>query len=258
MPFGHCGNLMKPVRLILFVLVSVFLLTACVSALSDWEEKPQHEVITLQITPAMEHWTTRLADCAQNISDFGIYTQVRSPADLSLADSDLILRLGERLEDDPYVAVMGVEEIVIVAGADVPVTALSLDNLQAIYAGEINNWADVSDARTGQVGGAAPIKPLTYPAGHELAFLFKRAFLHDVPIPSAAQTYSTVAFLEELLVLHPTGIGYLLQSKVPEGVRTLQINADELIASKQYVLAVTPMAPEGRLKALLVCLQSAP
>jgi hypothetical protein len=40
-------------------------------------------------------------------------------------------------------------------------------------------------------------------------------------------------------------------------MRIVPIDAETPIASKQYVLAVTSQAPEGRLKALLTCLQSA-
>ncbi|MFA7406664.1 MAG: hypothetical protein WCY93_02350 [Anaerolineaceae bacterium] len=248
---------MKAVKLVAFVLAFVFILTACQPPIPEAQESIEPEVITVQVTPAVEHWLPRVTACAQEIPAFGVFVRVRPRADLVREDSDLVLRLGERMEGDGYVAVMGTEEIVLVAGKDVPIAALSLESLQAIYAGEISDWADVPEARVNPGAAAAPIMILAYPAGHEITLLFRRAFLHDAAIPNGVQTYSTVGFLEELLALYPTGIGFLLQSQVSEGMRIVPIEAEEPIASEQYVLAVTLQAPEGRLKALLACLQSA-
>jgi hypothetical protein len=220
------------------------------------EKTPQPEIVELQITPAVEHWLPFVAACAQGIPDFGIYTQILPRIELSLDESDIILRLGERLESDPFVAVMGIEEIVVVAGEDVPVSSLSLESLQALYAGEITRWGDVPEAEVGQAGVAAPMQLLAYPAGHEIEILFNRGFLNDEPIRAAPQTYLTVEFLQKLLEMYPTGIGYLLESQVPEGMRMLPITADQPIPSGQYVLAVTAQEPDGRLKALLNCLQT--
>ncbi|HPX94996.1 MAG TPA: hypothetical protein PK057_00945 [Brevefilum fermentans] len=248
---------MKVIIRVAFVLAFRLVLTACQPPLPGALESVEPEVITVQVTPAVEHWLPRVAACAQEIPDFGVYARVRPRADLAGEDSDLVLRLGERMEGDVFVAVMGSEEIVLVAGRDVPTAALSLESLQAIYAGEISDWADVPEARVNPGAGVAPIVPLAYPAEHEMTFLFRKAFLHDAAIPSAVQTFSTVGFLEELLALYPTGIGFLLQGQATEGMRIVPIDAETPIASKQYVLAVTSQAPEGRLKALLTCLQSA-
>ena len=243
-------------RWVLLGLVLLGLLSACEATLPVAEETPQSEIIELQVTPAVEHWLPLVAACAQDIPGLGIYIQILPRIELSLDESDVVLRLGERLESDQFVAVMGIEEIVVVGGQDVPVSSLSLESLQALYAGEITRWGDVQEAGTGQAGGTAPIKLLAYPAGHEIEILFNRGFLNDEPNRSAPQTYLTVEFLQKLLDMYPTGIGYLLESQVPQGMRILPITADQPIPSGQYVLAVTAQDPDGRLKALLTCLQS--
>ena len=247
---------MKPIKLIVLGLLFLSLIIGCQKDSLESFGEFEPEIIVLQVTPALEHWLPKVAGCSKDIPEFGAITRVKPRAELTLQESDLILRLGERMDDDPYVAVMGVEEIVVVAGKDVPLSALNLEILQAIFAGEIGDWAEIPGVLDEQVREPEPIKPLTYPPGHEVEILFKHAYLHDMAISTSVQTYSTAAFLEELLSIHPTGIAYLLKSQMPKDLRTLQIITDEPIANQQYVLAITSKAPEGRLKALLVCLQN--
>ena len=221
------------------------------------QDTPAPEIVGLQVTPAVEHWLPIVAECAGGIPNFGVYTQVLPQSDLSLAESDLILRLGERLESDPFVAIMGVEEIVIIAGEDVPVSSLSLDNLRAIYTGKLTLWGEVVDVANGGSVIGQPIHPLSYPEGHEVEIQFRRAYLADELMQVNPQEFLTVPFLEDLLVRYPYAISYLLRSQVPEDVRVIEIVSDETIANQQYVLAVTDQEPTGGLKQLLLCLQNA-
>lgn len=246
---------MKRKGLVLLSLVILLLVTGCAADVPVLEDRLPPEVINLQVTPAVAHWLPRVAACAEGIPDFGIYTRVLPREELSLAESDLVLRLGERLETDPFVAVMGMEEIVIVAGGDVPISALSLASLQAIYAGTITDWAEVPDAAVAEDSQRALIKPLSYPDGHEIEILFRRAYLGDEPILAASQVFSTVEFMQELFEKHPYAIGYLLASQVPDGMRILSIENDAPIPSGQYVLAITSSPVEGQMKQLLLCLQ---
>lgn len=238
-------------------LILLVVMSACEAQVPVPEERPLPEVVNLQITPAVAHWLPQLAVCAEGIPNFGVSTQVLPRAELSLAESDLILRLGERLDTDPFVAVMGVEDIVIVAGADVPLSSISLASLQAIYAGTITHWGEVPEGNEGEGRKGQLIKPLSYPEGHEIEILFRRAYLDDDPINVEPQVFSTIAFLEKLIDQHPYAIGYLLESQVPESVRILRITADEPIPVGQFVLAITDGEPTGGLKQLLLCLQNA-
>lgn len=231
-------------------------MTACEAEAPIPVEQPPIEVVELQITPAVEHWLPLVAACAADIPNFGVTVQVLPRAELSLAETDLILRLGERLETDPFVAIMGEEEIVIVAGSNVPLNSIGLADLQAIYAGTITHWGEVLEAGDHEGGKGQPIKPLSYPGGHEVQVLFRRVYLDESSIAIEPQVFSTTAFLEKLLDLHPDAIGYLLESQVPEGVRILGVTSEDLLASIQYVLAITTEEPTGGLKQLLLCLQN--
>lgn len=246
-------------RVLWSLLGLVFLvgMAGCAGEIPVSEEKPTPEVIALQVTPAVEHWLPLVAECTEGIPNFGIYSQVLPRSDLSLAESDLILRLGERLESDPFVSIMGIEEIVIIAGKDVPVSSLSLDNLRAIYAGAVTHWGEVREVTDNESGKGQPIHPLSYAAGHEVEILFRRAYLANELMQVNPQEFLTIPFLENLLAGSPYAIGYLLKSQVPEDVRVIEIDSDETIAYQQYVLAVTDQEPTGGLKQLLLCLQNA-
>jgi hypothetical protein len=245
---------------VLWTLVGLILLAGVVGCAEDIpisEEKSTPEVVALQLTPAVEHWLPLVAECAEVIPNFGVYTQVLPRSDLSLEESDLILRLGEPLETDPFVIIMGVEEIVIIAGTDVPVSSLNLENLRAIYAGTLTLWGEVGDFDQGGSVTGQPIQTFSYPAGHEVEILFRRAYLSDAIVGVNSQEFMTLPFLENLLATYPYAIGYLLRSQVPEDVRVIEIASDETIANQQYVLAVMSKEPSGGLKQLLLCLQNA-
>jgi hypothetical protein len=248
---------MKKTKIIFFSLLLMIGLVACGPENPVPEENPVFEVVNLQITPAVAHWLPLVAACAEDIPNFGIFTEVLPRSDLSVEESDLILRLGERLETDPFVATMGMEDIVIIAGEGVPVSSLSLESLQKIFTGETTRWDEISDNLENESVVNEPITPLSYPEGHEIEILFRRTYLDDNPINIDLQVYSTIEFLQDLLIEYPFAITYVLESQVPEGVRVLSITHSEPIPTGQYVLAITKGAPDGGLKQLLLCLQNA-
>jgi hypothetical protein len=248
---------MQQLRRVAFCLIMLGVLVACAPEPPAVAETMQLEIVDLQVTPAVEHWLPRVAACAEGIPGFGIFTQVRPRADLSLTESDLILRLGNRLETDPFVAVIGKERIVIVAGEDVPVSSLSLERLQAIFAGEITHWGEVVELPDRAERKGTPIQVLAYPEGHEIQILFSQAFLEDEPVQAAAQVFSTVEFLQKMIEMYPNAIGYLLESQLPDGMRTLRLSPEvEINRGDQLVLAVAEREPEGQLRQWLLCLQN--
>lgn len=247
---------MNRITLVLLSLLLIGGLVACGVETPVPVETLPPEVLALQVTPAVAHWLPHVAACAGGIPDFGMVTQVLPRAELSLEESDLILRMGERLDADPFVGIVGVEEIVIVAGEDVPVSDLSLESLQAIYAGRITRWGDIPDAGDEATGVLQAIIPLSYPDGHEIETLFRRAYLDDEPITEDAQAFLTIEFLENLMENYPYALAYLLASEVPEEMRILPVTGESIIPNEQFVLAITPSEPDGKLKQLLLCLQN--
>ncbi len=211
-------------------------------------------VVGVQTTPALTHWLSRAADCANSIPDLGVYSEIVPQTELDINKADLTLRLGDRFDSDPYVSVMGNERLVIVAGADVPFDSLSLESLQAIYTGDVDSWSALPEAANLELGNSLPMVALSYPNGNELERFFSQIYLSNSTITGNSLRYSTIERLASLLEQNPSAIGYTLASQIPAGVNTLAISgleADPVL----LVLAVTTAEPTDGLRQLLLCLQ---
>jgi len=243
-------------RLLFLSLILMTAATACASGDETPEVLSQTEIITLQTTPSLEHWLTEVADCANGISDFAIVTQILPTAELDPNLADLTLRLGDRRESDPFVTLMGVEHIIILAGREVPVGSLSLEGLQRVFAGEIRNWNQVPEVVEAGLEINQFTPTLSYPAGHELRLLFQSAYLENRAIAGEALIFSTEAALEANLESNPYALAYTLESLAPEGVKSLTVTDFTAARSQHKVLALTPEEPTGKLRQLLLCLQN--
>lgn len=237
-------------------LLTMLLLSASCNAEGDPVQESNLEVVSLQVSSVLVHWLPDVANCAEKISNFSITTQILPQSALSLDTADLILRIGERMEDDPFVAVMGSEELVIVIGSDVPVESLNLASLQSIFAGTVTHWVDIPELKSSGAETNQPIQTLAYPEGHILRALFIETFLDGQEISSAPQIYASPKSLFTHLKNNPLAIGFTLKSQVPAGVRLLVISDTIEQSPQSFVLAITPKKPQGELEQLLLCLQN--
>ncbi len=245
----------KQINLILISLFLLFTASACGESGSTQGNLPQIEIISLQTTPSLEHWLVNVAACAADIPDFSVVAQVEPMANLDINQADLILRLGKRQENDPFVSVMGLENIIILAGTDIPPDSLSQDSLKKIFSGEVVNWNETPEVIEASTDINQTIQTLSYPEGHELRLLFQGAYLEGNPILGEPWIFSTTAYLQELLESQPYAIGYTLESQLPAGANTVSISGWDETQGQHTVLAVTQSEPTGKLRQLLLCLQ---
>ncbi len=244
-----------------FALITILLLlnlAACQADYTPGNETPTLEVINLQVSPGNVQWLGKIAACSSQINNLGIYRQILPVTELDLDAGELVLRLGERQETDPFVTVLGTEEIVIVAGEDVPVSSLSLESIQAIFSGAFSTWEQVPEAKGFNTERNQLISTLSYPADHELRTLFEKSFLNSDPVASNPTVFYSEEELDKLLKEDPLAIAYALKSQAPQDAHILSISGDNPQPGLQYVLAITPQEPEGCLRQLLLCLQNAP
>ncbi len=213
-------------------------------------------VVSLQTTPALAQWLPPVSACAESVRNLGVYAEILPRTELNTNGTDLTLRLGERLDSDLFVSVMGNERLVIVAGEDVPVDLLSFESLQTLYTGTAKNWSDLPEAADLGLSETLPAVTLSYPRGNELEQFFSQIYLSNNPITGNAIRYSTIDKLESLLEQYPSAVAYTLESQIPAGVRTLAIRGMESNA-ELLVLAITPVEPSDGLRQLLLCLQDA-
>ena len=242
-----------------FALFLIFLLTILLASCNPKPAEPTSvptlEIINLQIIPELEHWMPKISQCANAIEGSGIYTDVLTQTKTDISQADLVLRLGQRKESDPYVAVIGFEEMVLIVGSEIPLNSLSIESIQAIFSGEISNWREVQEVIQQDSEVNQPIQTLSYPEGNILYSLFIDSFLESQPIKSNPILFSTPEGLNWLLQENPNGIAYLFKSRLPDNHEPLMINGFDPLSAQQYVLAITNAEPNGKLKQLLLCLQ---
>jgi hypothetical protein len=232
----------------------ILFLSGCTTYISNGQEPGEMTVIGVQTTPALSHWLPAVADCASIIPNLGVYSEILPRNELDSGQSDLTLRLGEKLDSDPYVTVIGNERLVIVIGDDVPVDSLNLESLQAVYSGKWDSWSSLPNAADLGTDDDLPLVTLSYPSNNELEQLFSQTYLSNEAIAGNPLRYSITDRIATLLAENPTAIGYALASQVPVGVRTLAVS-DMETDSTLFVLAVTPVEPADGLRQLLLCLQ---
>ena len=231
-------------------------LAACQSASPIDRTEPTLEVISLSITPELTHWLPEVARCAGDLPNFAIITEVTPQTTELTSDPDLILRLGERRDGDAFVTLLGYEELVVIAGNDVPVTTLSLDNLQAIFTGTVTHWSQIAGEGVAQIDLNQPVQVLSYPDGNILRALFSDTYLESQTIAGDVIIFSTLDYLKTLLEKHPYAVGYLLKSQVYDNLETIDIEDLQSPEIQHYILAISSQEPQGKLRQLLLCLQS--
>ena len=213
------------------------------------------EVVDIQIIPELAHWLPQIAACVEGIPGLAITTQSLPERALDLVSTDLIIRLGTRRESDPYVTVLGTEEIVIVIGANVPLSSINHIDLLNIYSGKMTDWGD----ETGST-----IQTFSFPEGSTLQQIFVENYLENLVIKSEPILFYTAEKLISGLKANPYAIGYLLESQVSTDINILEISDWDQSSQELFVLAVTPEEPQavtpeepqGELFDLLLCLQS--
>jgi hypothetical protein len=243
-------------KLSLAIFIPLLILVSCSSGSSLSSTETDLLIINLQTTPALTHWLPQVAACAEPIPDIGIYTQILPPKDLNLEEGNLILRLGERRESDTYITVVGMEKISVVAGKDIPLSSISIESLQDIYAGKTKNWDSVPEVVDAGIEINQPIQLISYPEGSELRELFLNDVLEINEVTRNVEFFSTLDYLQSWLIENSYGIGYLLESQVPDEIQTLTLSNSIPESAQVYVLAVTDQEPAGGLRQLLLCLQN--
>ena len=249
---------MRSKPLLLLAVLLLLLLSACQEMQPTSVESPDIDTVRLQITPGLTHWLPKVAECANPLPNFGIITEILPLKSLDLAQADLILRPGTPAAEDPFVAVMGTEHLVLIAGRDVPLSSLSLKSIQAIYSAKATHWDDLPETAYQGIQDDQLIQTLSFPDGHEVNSLFVEKYLASEPPASQPLTYSTSEYLAALLEEHPQAIGYGFESQIPENAQRLRVSDLEEDSTRVFVLAVTAGQPVGGLQNLLLCLQEIP
>lgn len=214
----------KPVLLLL-----VILLAACQPApVAEITAQPPVEVA---LSPSLTWLEGDLAGCASAVK-----VAVQRADDIPSDPGVIELQLGEPPAGS-YAAVLGVDHLVVIVHPDNPLTELSLEEAQDIFAGRQKTWADGSEIQTWSLPATTDASTALIAAGLTIA--------NTGLAPTPQSMLKAVA--SNLLA-----IGYLPARWLNPTVRALDVTD---LKVDLPILAVSEQEPQGSARALLVCLQ---
>lgn len=205
---------------ILFLLSS-FLLFSCVPAT---QPPSQTEIIPVYSTPAAQPWMSDLFACANDLS-LTLKVTAESP--------EITLRLGEpEILTSPAYQI-DEEEILIVTHRESPVQNLSLEEAQALFAGQGDSSA--------QVWG--------YASEVDVQILFDQLVMKGRSVTSLARMASSPQEMSGVLNSESNSVGILPKHWVAGNIR--EVYSVGIVP----VLAITREEPQGKVAELVSCLQ---
>ncbi|MCB0034663.1 MAG: substrate-binding domain-containing protein, partial [Anaerolineales bacterium] len=153
---------------------------------------------------------------------------------------------------------LALDGLVFIVHLDNPVRELTRPELQAIFSGQINNWADVG-------GADLPIVPHIREQGAGARQLFQERVMQEQRVGIAAVLQPSQTAVLEAVAADPQAIGYTTLSGVREDVAVLTVEGSHpepnTVGTQQYPLTV-PLyfladgEPTAELRAFLSWLQS--
>ena len=241
-------------QILLFGLL--LLLNAC-GVPEESTPAPTPEAIHIKFPPALKPWADKIAVCASSNPLIALYFNQSPTQDNNIGINEVALELGEtsQLDMASYLSQIGWEQIVVIVNQDNELFHLPTGMLQSIYSGQTSGW----DNDPGQ-----PIQVWVLPNGDPVRTYFDHAVLQSSSLTSEAMLAPDPEALLETISLDANAIGYLPESILsahdPNLVSKVKIiQLDTPLKEELYlpVIALSHSEPEGLIRELLVCVQSA-
>lgn len=228
-------------------LLASLLITSCGPGLTP-APLSTPRVLAVQVTPSLQPLADRFQACALRLANTGLVVLETTAPSLDLNRAPLALRWGGSPPGQEYAAVLGQEDLVIVANPHNPVQNLSLDNLQSIYSGRLTAWTGFTQA--------GPVQPWAYPAGDDIQQIFQQAVLRGDPFSyRAASTAPDPKAMREAVSDSPSAIGFLPRRWLDSTVKALSIDGLDPADMRHPILVLSKSEPKDPEKAWLICLQ---
>lgn len=203
-------------------MLSSFLLFSCTPAT---QRTSQTQVVTVYATPAAEPWMSDLFACANDLSVV-LSVSAESP--------EIILRVGEpeMLVSSAYQ--IDEEEILIVTHPESPVQNLSLEEAQALFAGQ----------------GEPSAQVWVYSSGTDMQILFDQLVMKGRSVTSFARLASDPQDMSDTLNSESNTVGILPRHSIMGNVHEIYS------VGMAPVLAIVRQEPRGMVSELIACLQN--
>ncbi|MEN8242544.1 MAG: substrate-binding domain-containing protein [Chloroflexota bacterium] len=226
-------------RHLLIGLIVLTLLGAAGCTENPAEETTVQEVVTVAITPAARHTNLAVVTCASTINAAAFEI---SEAFSSQAEADLLIQLGEPNPMPGFAAQIAVEELAIVIHRANPAGSLTLDQVQQLFSGTIQNWEELGGA-----GGTVQVWSLLE------ADETRQVFIQQVLNNGLLATNTSLAPSPEIMLSSIAGnhfsIGYLPKSWATQELVSI------LPGVRFPVLVLAESQPQGPAADLVSCLQ---
>ena len=162
----------------------------------------------------------------------------------SPASADLTIRLGEPVPLTVPAFQIGAEDILVVVHPQAGVGSLTLVQVQQLFSGRISSWKQVG-------GNDVAVQVWTFSSDEDVQQVFERLVMNGQPVTSLARLATSSPFMSDSVGNTPGSIGYL-----PRRWKTGN-TSEALKAATVPVLVLARSQPEGPVRQLVSCLQSA-
>lgn len=153
---------------------------------------------------------------------------------------------------------VALDGLVIVVHPDNPIRSLSLEDVQSLFGGQIENWS-------GLRGPDLAVEPVVRERGSDDRILFQRWVMGPRAVSINSLVQSDSDSLVEAVAANPGAVGYTMMGALQETVVAVEIGGvsprPRNTATQSYPLTVplyfvSPAEPQGELRAFLAWLQS--
>lgn len=226
-------------------LAALVILAACGPSLTP-QPQPSPVVFTIQHTPALNVLRDEMNACMNGLAGAGLVVDEQSAPNLIPGESAAVLRWDVQGEQPAFSAVIGQEELVVVAHPENPRDSISLADLQLIYSGGLREWP----------GAGVQVAPYTYPAGDDVQLVFESVILNGAVVPDrVTYTAPDPAAVIEAVAADPLAVGFVPRRWMSDGVKELVVDGNESERRFRPLVALAESEPAGPARDWLLCLQ---
>jgi hypothetical protein len=203
----------------------LFILSLFISSCSANTPAVMLQVVTVYASSAVEPWLHELYDCAGTSA---VLSRVADPASAEIA-----LRVGEPSPLSSFAYQIDSEDVLIVTQRQSPIQNLTLEEAQALFAGQ----------------GDPAVQVWVYASGEDVQQVFDQYVMEGKGVASTARVAVNPQQMSDVLVNQTNTVGILPRHWKAGDSREV------LVVATVPVLALTQNQPGGMIKELIGCLQ---
>ena len=193
------------------------------------------QILRVYATSAVTPWLPGVYDCASA----SIAVELTRP----LA-SDIQLRLGPPAQWDTPAYQIGSDDVLVVVHPQIAVGSLTLEQVRELFSGQVTNWKDAG-------GTDLAVQVWTFSPREDVQAAIDQVVLHGQPVSSLARLAVSAQAMSDGVGVNPGSVGLLPRRWKAGNTR------EALVVASLPVLALVKSVPQGSLRDMISCLQSA-